>query len=390
MITATFTGPDRPGISHAISQSIARYPDVQITDMGQAALGGWLSLTLSIQVKKGAEKLKTELFKLAQERDLNFEWTERTSDANPPNAHRYVLTLIGNPISSTGLEAVTQLIAGLKLNIDRINQLSKDGFNCLEMHISSPVPVEIHELKEKILSLSQDHAIDLALQKKGLFRRSKRLVVFDMDSTLIENEIIDEFARKLGVYDQVASITHQAMEGKLDFNQALKKRCEMLKGLTTHEMNEVYESIQLTHGARELIRILKILGLKTAVLSGGFDCVVNRVKDDLGIDYAYSNSLEMRGGVATGQILPPIVNAERKAQLLEMIALQENISLEQVIAIGDGANDLPMLGRAGLGIAFNAKHTVQQQARYSINYRDLRAVLYLLGLSERDWKDHTG
>ena len=277
------------------------------------------------------------------------------------------------------------MLVKYQINIDSITRLSHRSFNSVELRVSRDDEITNDHLKPEILQLSKEYEIDIAIQADGLFRRSKRLVVFDMDSTLITNEIIDEFAKKVKRTAEVAKITEAAMQGEMDFNSALKARCTMLKGLTQQEVNEVYDGITLTKGARDLIRMLKLLGLKTAILSGGFDCVVSRFKDELGIDIAYSNSLEMKNGIATGEVIPPIVNAERKAQLLEMIALQENISLEQVIAVGDGANDLPMLGRAGLGIAFNAKPKVRERAEIAINQQDLRNILYLLGISERDW-----
>lgn len=389
MMTYLFTvmGPDKPGISHEIAHLIAAFPETTITNIGQSALGGWLSLTFSMKTNASTWKeMKSKLEEKAKELKLHTDFAERkeTTSSNTPHS-RYAITLLGNPITAKAFAALTKLLVKYQINIDSITRLSHQSFNSLELRVSRDDEITNDHLKPEILHLSKEFEIDIAIQADGLFRRSKRLVVFDMDSTLITNEIIDEFAKKVRRTEEVAKITEAAMQGEMDFNAALKARCAMLKGLTQQEINEVYFGITLTKGARDLIRMLKLLGLKTAILSGGFDCVVSRFKDELGIDIAYSNSLEMKNGIATGEVIPPIVNAERKAQLLEMIALQENISLEQVIAVGDGANDLPMLGRAGLGIAFNAKPKVRERAEIAINQQDLRNILYLLGISERDW-----
>jgi phosphoserine phosphatase len=220
------------------------------------------------------------------------------------------------------------------------------------------------------------------VQKESLYRRAKRLVVLDMDSTLIQIEVIDELARLAGVGEQVAAITHRAMNGELDFRQALRERVALLQGLPAEALEQVYHDLPFTSGARTLIRILRRLGFKTAVISGGFDFFTDRLKAELGLDYAYANALEIVDGQVTGRVTGPVVDGQRKAELLEEIAAGEGIALSQVIAIGDGANDLPMLGRAGLGIAFNAKARVREQADYHISQNRLDSILYLLGIAE--------
>ncbi|MCM0605848.1 MAG: phosphoserine phosphatase SerB [Xanthomonadaceae bacterium] len=386
MVLFTLSGPDRPGITHAISCLIALFPKTVIQNVGQSALGGWLSLTFSIETPDDEWKeLEKQLLTISKNLGLHAEIIDQADNKSLKPSSRYAITLLGNPIKATALAAVTGLLVRNKINIDSLTRLSHSSLKSLELRVSRQQPLNIESLKSEILHLSGEHGIDIAVQNDGLFRRSKRLVVFDMDSTLITNEIIDEFARKMNCMKDVGEITERAMRGDLDFNSALKLRVSKLKGLTQAEINEVYSGITLTPGAAELIQMLKLLGLKTAILSGGFDCVVNRFKDKLGVDVAYSNSLEMKNGVATGEVIPPIVNAERKAQLLVMIALQEGISLEQVVAVGDGANDLPMLQKAGLGIAFNAKPKVREKADLAINQQDMRNILYLLGISEKDW-----
>jgi phosphoserine phosphatase len=240
------------------------------------------------------------------------------------------------------------------------------------------------KMKKELLGIAKKLSVDIALQAEGLYRRAKRLIVFDMDSTLIQSEVIDELARHKGVYNEVAAITHAAMNGKMDFDESLKKRVAKLKGMSQADLLEVFQKVELTPGAEDLLRVLKKLGYKIGLISGGFSFVAERLKTKLGIDYVYANNLESKDGLLTGNVIPPIVNAQRKADLLDVIAQQEQVELDQVIAIGDGANDLPMLEKAGLGIAFNAKPTVREKADLSINQKNLKAVLYLLGLEERD------
>jgi phosphoserine phosphatase len=237
-------------------------------------------------------------------------------------------------------------------------------------------------MTRQLLAEGAGLGIDIAVQKENLYRRAKRLVVLDMDSTLIQIEVIDELARLAGVGEQVAAITERAMNGELDFQQALRERVGLLKGLSAGALEQVYRDLPFTPGAKNLIRILRRLGFRTAVISGGFDFFTDRLKAELGLDYAYANDLEIVDGLVTGQVVGAIVDGQRKAELLAEIAEREGITLSQVIAIGDGANDLPMLGRAGLGIAFNAKARVREQADYHINQGSLDSILYLLGIAE--------
>jgi len=275
-------------------------------------------------------------------------------------------------------------LAQYRVNIDVIERLSEGEFGCVEMLISSNSALDRRALKHELMTVAREQGVDVALQAEGLYRRSKRLVVFDMDSTLIQSEIIDEFARKLGAYDEVSRITHEAMQGKLPFAEALHLRVARLQGLTTAQIEEVFHETQLTAGAEELIRVLKKLGYKVALISGGFSCIAERLKVRLGIDYAYANQLVIQDGKATGKVAPPVIDAQRKADLLEVIAQQEGIHLDQVIAIGDGANDLLMIEKAGLGIAFNAKPAVNERADLALSQKSLRSILYLLGISGRD------
>ena len=312
---------------------------------------------------------------------------QECESAVSPRTARYAVTLISDVLGARPLHEVSQALARSGLNIDSIKRLSEGDFSCVEILVSTPKEQgerDLSRLKKELLGIAQAEGADIALQAEGLYRRAKRLVVMDMDSTLIQSEVIDELAREKGVYDEVAAITHAAMSGKMDYDESLRQRCAKLKGLEQADLERVFQRIQLTPGAQDLIRVLKKLGYKIAILSGGFSFVADRLRDQLGIDFSYSNLLEMSGGRVTGEVRAPIVNAQRKADLLDVIAQQERIDLDQVIAIGDGANDLLMLAKAGLGIAFNAKPAVREQADTSLSSRNMRSILYLLGLSGRD------
>ena len=239
-------------------------------------------------------------------------------------------------------------------------------------------------MRAAFLSIANERNLDIAFQRDSAFRRNRRLVVFDMDSTLIRSEVIDELAMEAGVGDQVAQITEQAMRGELDFNESFRARVALLKGLDEGALERVRDRIQLTEGAKRLVSTLRALGYRTAILSGGFTWFGQWLQQLLGIDYVHANELEIEDGQVTGRVVGQIVNGQRKAELLKEIAAQEGISLEQVIAVGDGANDLPMLGEAGLGIAFRAKPLVKQNAEQAISTLGLDGILYLIGVRDKD------
>lgn len=389
-ILVTVSGPDREGITQQLSLILV-HTKVKLLDIGQAVVHGWLSLSFLFEIsvadseQEVVRALKTKALELGLKCEAQVFRDEpliQSAESAQP-LKRYVVSLISSEgIEVEALSEVTDVLVRLKWNIDRIERLSDVGLFCLELQVSTSS--DAGELRRELLKISSTHGVDLGLQAEGIYRRAKRLVVFDMDSTLIQSEVIDEFARELGMYDEVSRITHEAMKGQIEFDEALRLRVSRLAGLTLEQIERVYQRIEFTPGAEELIRILKRLGYKTALISGGFSCVADRIRDRLGLDYAHANHLVIQDGVLTGEVLLPIINAQRKADLLEVIAAQEGIDLEQVIAIGDGANDLLMLDRAGLGIAFNAKLLVQEKADLAMNHRDLRNVLYLLGISNRD------
>ncbi|MEO5970078.1 MAG: phosphoserine phosphatase SerB [Bdellovibrionia bacterium] len=394
MILMKLSGKDSPGITAEITQILASH-GVTVLDIGQAVIHQLLSLSLLFEANSTTcdlIKMKAELLLKTDELGLKLEFesinpdsTTSTSQYHPSRRLKhYALTLLADPVSARALHEVTKVLAGLKVNIDFIKRLSEGSFSCVEMGISSFELLDEFTLRKDLLLISKTFEVDVALQEEGLYRRAKRLVVLDMDSTLIQSEVIDELAKEKGVYDEVSAITHSAMMGEMNFSESLKLRCQALKGLNGTDLDRVYSRIQLTLGAESLIQILKKLGYKIAVISGGFTFVADRLKQKLGLDYAYANVLEIQNGILTGKVLPPIIDAQRKADLLDVIAQQEKIELDQVIAVGDGANDLLMLEKAGLGIAFNAKLIVREKADLALSQKNMKSILYLLGISERE------
>ena len=379
-----------PGITAELTGILAA-GQVPILDIGQAVIHGLLSLSILFSMDKNEKNplIKDLLFK-ATEMGLKLEfrvldaWEVAARRDHSPKAYRYAVTLIAERVTATALHEVASALGRSKVNIDEITRLSEAEFGCVEMLVSTSEELNRRTLKKELLEIARRQGVDIALQAEGLYRRAKRMVVFDMDSTLIQSEVIDEFAREKGVFEEVSAITHEAMKGQMDYDESLRLRCSKLKGLTQEQIERVFKRIELTPGAEDLIRVLKNLGYKIALISGGFTCVADRLKDRLGIDYAYANTLEMKQGAATGEVIPPIVNAQRKADLMDVIVQQERIHLDQVIAVGDGANDLLMLEKAGLGIAFNAKPLVSEKADLAISQKNLRSILYLLGISGRD------
>lgn len=426
-LTVTFTGKDQPKIASEVIAAAA-LANAKLVDVRQSVVQKRITLVLELEFfseKEGETALFKSLlsaagaFRLSTDFDiadqqlpshqlqaLHLRSTQDTPGANgaeiavarkPGNAASktfYVLTLLSRTsISPTFLGKMASLLAERSVTTERMTRLSERELRCLELVVGTAEtlsPSDVGELRKELYAFGKTSCIDVALQAESVLRRSKRLVVMDMDSTLIQQEVIDEIARHAGVYEKVCEITHRAMAGKLDFNQSLAARVALLKGTPATVFDKVIGNLQYTPGAKTLCRTLKRLGYRLAVISGGFTRVTSHVRNELGLDYDYANQLEEAGGVFTGRTVGPVVNAQRKADLLMTIAQQERITLDQVIAIGDGANDLPMLGTAGLGIAFNAKPAVQEAARFRINQPSLVTVLYLLGFSERDQEELNG
>lgn len=400
IILIQVSGNDRPGLTAAFTGILARYR-LNILDIGQAVIHDTLSLGILVETPPDAESssvLKDLLFE-AHKLNINVRFRPIDEDRYEEwvagqGKDRHIITLLARKITAEQLADVTTTVADNGLNIDSIARLSgrvhlegealnQDSRACIEISVRGE-PQNGEAMRAAFLSIANERNLDIAFQRDSAYRRNRRLVVFDMDSTLIRSEVIDELAREAGVGKQVAEITEQAMRGELDFNESFKARVALLKGLDEGALGRVRERIQLTEGAERLISTLRALGYRTAILSGGFTWFGQWLQQLLGIDYIHANELDIENGQVTGRVVGQIVNGQRKAELLRGIAAQEGISLEQVIAVGDGANDLPMLGEAGLGIAFRAKPLVKQNAEQAISTLGLDGILYLIGVRDKD------
>ena len=388
-LVLTFAGPDAPGITARLMRILAAQK-ARLDDVEQVVVQGWLTLGFAVSVDvpaqpgvvTGEEALLKELLFAARELGLTMEY--RRAPETAASSLRYVLTVIARSLGPAELQSVSEALSKHGANIERIHRLSEGGLACVELAVSLADASSEAALKRELLAAAGQGAFDCALQKESLLRRSKRLVVMDMDSTLIRIEVIDELARAHGVGDQVSGITRRAMQGEIDYNQSLRERVALLKGLDARVLQDLADNLPLTEGAETLLRVLKRLGYRTAVISGGFSVAAEALQKRLGIDFAWSNTLEISAGKLTGKVLGPIVNAQRKAELLTELSAREGVPLDQVIAIGDGANDLLMLQKAGHGIAFHAKPKLREAAHTSISAMGLDAILYLLGISARE------
>lgn len=400
IVLINITGVDRPGLTAAITGVLAQ-GGVNILDIGQAVIHDTLSFGILVEIPdtlQGSSVLKDIMFtayKLDQQvrftavSEADYQhWVEGQGKA------RHIVTLLTRKVTAEQLQCVSAITAKYGLNIDQIDRLSgrmpldtpaDKGKGCIEFTVRGE-PADPKAMQAEFLAVAQDLNVDIAFQQDSLFRRNRRLAVFDMDSTLIEAEVIDELAKAAGVGEQVSEITERAMRGELDFSESFKERLALLKGLDISVLDEIGASLRLTEGAETLFSELKRLGYKTAILSGGFTYFAKQLQAKLGIDYVYANELEVVDGKVTGVAVEPIVNAQRKADLLRELAHKEGLSLEQTIAVGDGANDLPMLAIAGLGVAFRAKPLVKQSAKQAISTLGLDGVLYLLGFRDREGK----
>lgn len=391
-------GQDRPGVTAALSSILGMYK-ADILDIGQAVIHNTLSLGMLFRVPEEMESspiLKELLFK-AYEMGITVKFTPIDEDrynqwVAAQGKDRYIITLLGRKITAAHVAGLTAILAKEKLNIDNITRLSgrpsleneeENQRACIEFSVRG-TPLSEVSMKRDFLRVSKEIGIDISFQKDNAIRRNKRLICFDMDSTLIQAEVIVELSRYAGVEAQVEEITESAMRGEIDFNESFIKRVSLLKGIDESVMQEIAANLPITEGAERLVRNLRRFGYKTAILSGGFTYFGKFLQEKLGFDYVYANELEIENGKLTGRHLGEIVNGERKAELMKQIAQKEGIHLQQVIAVGDGANDLPMINLAGLGIAFHAKPLVQENADNNISTLGLDGVLYMLGFRDRD------
>lgn len=395
-ILVRITGQDRPGLTASVMKILANY-DAQVLDLGQADIHSTLSLGILIRMDEehSGRVMKDLLFK-ASELGVQIGFSpvsdeEEEAWVNRQGKNRYILTVLGRQLSAKQIAAATQIIAEHGLNIDSIRRLTgrpsvrnpqKNVRACIEFSVRGN-PKDRPAMQAELMQISQEMEMDFSFQKDDMFRRMRRLICFDMDSTLIQTEVIDELAERAGVGDEVRVITASAMRGEIDFKESFTKRCALLKGLDERVMIDIAEHLPITEGVERLMYVLKSYGYKIAILSGGFTYFGQYLQRRYGIDYVYANELEIdENHKLTGRYVGEIVDGKRKAELLRLIAQVEKVNIAQTIAVGDGANDLPMLSEAGLGIAFHAKPRVKANAKQSISTIGLDGVLYFLGFKD--------
>lgn len=395
-ILIRITGQDRPGLTASVMGILAKY-GAQVLDIGQADIHATLSLGVLIRLDEmhSGQVMKELLFKTT-ELGVNIGFSPITDEeyenwVNHQGKNRYILTMIGRSLSAQQIEATTKIIAQQGLNIDSILRLSgrmsikepqRNVRACIEFSLRGN-PADRATMQKELMNMSQEMAVDFSFQHDDMYRRMRRLICFDMDSTLIQTECIDELAKRAGVGDKVSEITARAMRGEIDFKESFKERVALLKGLDASVMKDIAEHMPITEGTDRLMSVLKTCGYKIAILSGGFTYFGEYLQKKFGVDYVYANELEIdENGKLTGNYLGDIVDGHRKAELLKLIAQVEKVNLAQTIAVGDGVNDLPMISEAGLGIAFHAKPRVVANAQQSINTLGIDGILYFLGFKD--------
>ncbi len=395
IILININGADRPGVTAALTEILAKNNAV-ILDIGQVDIHNHLSLGILFQSTEGnsGDILKELLFK-SYELDVNIRFNPITEQeyskwVGMQGKNRYIITILSRKLTAKQIAGVSRIVAEQDMNIDDIKRLT--GRIPLDENARTPkasvefsvrgTPKNKECMKAEFMKLSTELEMDISFQEDSMYRRMRRLICFDMDSTLIETEVIDELAIRAGVGDQVKAITEAAMRGEIDFCESFRQRCALLKGLDVSVMQEIAENLPITEGVDRLMRILKKVGFKIAILSGGFTYFGNFLKQKYNIDYVYANELEIENGKLTGNHVGDIVDGKRKAELLRLIAQVENVDIRQTVAVGDGANDLPMISIAGLGIAFHAKPKVKATAKQSISTIGLDGILYFLGYKD--------
>lgn len=383
-------GSDRPGILAEVLEAVVRH-ECRVVDIKQFVFSGLLNLSMLLESEtpSALENLQLSLKAYGRKTDMKvgvYPWdAERRPEA--PYKHQLVVTLLGEKIGPAALSDLTRILADRDINIIRIEQLDYADHHVIEVVIGAKQVMANVDILSALLHFKEHFAVDIAVQEDTLFRRNKRLIVLDADMTFLQCEVIDELGKVAGVGPELAAITERAMEGELDFTTALRQRVRLLKGLTVAQLEQIYDNLPLTQGAEELVRILQHLNYKIAIVSGGFSFFISKLKEKYRLDYGFANNLQIRDGVVTGEVEGEIVDALAKENILIALAEQGGLSLQQVVAVGDGANDIHMLARAGLGIAFNAKPIVQQHAQASISIYNLELILYFLGISGKELKD---
>ena len=396
IILVQITGDDRPGVTSALTNILAKYNAI-ILDIGQADIHHSLSLGIlfATNSQNSGYIIKELLFK-ATEIGINIRFSpvseeEYNSWVGRQGKSRYIITILGRRVTAEQIGEVTKIVAENELNIDAIRRLTgrmpleevetEEGVSCIELSVRG-TPKDKNKMQAMFIELSSKLSIDISFQEDNIFRRTRRLICFDMDSTLIETEVIDELADRAGVGKEVREITESAMRGEIDFHESFTRRVALLKGLDISVMKDIAENLPMTEGIERLMKTLKTVGFKIAILSGGFTYFGEYLKRKFGIDYVYANELEVVDGKLTGRHIGDIVDGKRKAELLRLLAQIENVNIAQTIAVGDGANDIPMLNTAGLGIAFHAKPKVKANTKQSISTIGLDGILYFLGFKD--------
>tara|TARA_B100000767_G_scaffold106041_1_gene101827 strand:+ start:4201 stop:5412 length:1212 start_codon:yes stop_codon:yes gene_type:complete len=392
------SGEDQPGVTNAVTEALAEF-GVMLLDIGQAVIHDQLNMGILVSVPENTnvDDVTSEVLQTLDRLNMQGLFLPISNEryenwVGLQGKSRHIVTLLARNLEASHLAAVTEVTAQQGLNIDKIVRLSGriilgnadiNGQACIEFSARGE-PNSADELRQSLLKLAGEQNIDIAYQEDNIFRRSRQLVVFDMDSTLIDAEVIDELAVEAGVGEQVAAITEAAMRGEVDFKQSFMQRVALLEGLSEGVLQTVAKRLRLNDGAEYLLKSLNQLGFKTAIVSGGFTFFARHLQKQLGVDYVYANELDVVKGVVTGNVVGEIIDGQRKAEILVEIANKLGLSLEQVIAVGDGANDLAMLNIAGLGIAFRAKPLVKASAKQAISNVGLDGILYLLGYSDKD------
>jgi len=384
-VLVTVSGPDRPGITAAFSRILVEN-QVEIVDIEQASLQDFLGLSFLLDMSGAKQSkdgvLKDLLFEASRlGLTLNFRLYSEKEVKARNSKNLFVLTYFGD---TRTLAEISNILGEENANIEMIANLTRHRASCVELTIDVKDVQNLSRLKERVIASSHELNIDLALQKMEAYRKNKRMVFFDMDSTLIDMEIIDEMAERAGVFKEVSRITEKVRRGDLDFEEALVQRVALLKGLKVKELEKIREEMRLSEGAEELVTTLKRLGYKLGVVSGGFHYFADYLKEKMGLDFSYANQLEMKNDKLTGKVLGQIVDNTYKAKIVNMVSSQEGVLLDQTVAVGDGANDVLMLGQAGLGIAYNAKGRLDRAANMSLGQARLKNILYILGISEEE------
>ena len=398
LILININGKDRKGINSKFTSILAMY-DVNVLDIGQSVIHEHISLGILVEIPQPADFPSIYKDMLYEGHNLGLSVDIKSVDhqgyedwVKEQGKQRRKITLLGKKLTAQQIAKVTTVIYEQGLNIDSITRLT--GRISLESPQSNPrasiqlkasgTPQNTLEMRRSFVEISQETGIDISFHVDNIYTRNRKLVVFDMDSTLIQVEVIDELARLAGVGEEVSAITAAAMRGELDFKESFRRRVALLGGLKVSELRKVTETLPLAEGAELVTSTLKGLGYKLGILSGGFTFVGEYLKDKLGLDYVYANTLDIKDGEVTGEVVGEVIDGQKKAELLQMIAEKEHINIEQTIAVGDGANDLPMISLAGLGVAFHAKPIVREKAGNTISCVGLDGLLYLIGIHDRE------